>query len=126
MKVLFSGIHTNNLKVSYKFYTEVFGMKEVTRFSPAPGIIIVFLEASESGIIELIEDQNIPHNERDSSGSRVTIVLGIEDMDRMLSILAEKGIPLTRGPFISKDGEKYAFIHDPDGIEIEFGQWSGL
>ena len=126
MKVLFPGIHTTNLEVSYKFYTEVLGMKEVRRFSPAPGINIVFLQASESGIIELIENRNIPHQDGAPSESKVTIVLGVEDMDRTLADLKEHGVTPTRGPLVSKDGEQFAFICDPDGVEIEFGQFSGL
>lgn len=126
MKVLFPGIHTSNLEVSYKFYTEVLGMKEVRRFSPAPGINIVFLEASESGIIELIENKNAPHEEATSPASKVTIVLGIEDMDKTLANLKAKGVTPTRGPLVSKDGEQFAFICDPDGVEIEFGQFSGF
>lgn len=126
MKVLFPGIHTQNLEVSYKFYTEVLGMTEATRFSPAPGMNIVFLRASESGIIELIENKNVPHQEGAPSESKVTIVLGVEDLDKTLAELKEKGVTPTRGPLTTPLGEKFAFIVDPDGVEIEFGEGFSL
>jgi lactoylglutathione lyase len=126
MKVLFPGIHTSNLEVSHRFYTEVLGMTEARRFSPAPGINIMFLKASESGIIELIENQNAPHQEAAAPESMVTIVIGIEDMDRTLADLKEKGVTPTRGPIVSPGGEKFAFICDPDGVQIEFIQGFSL
>lgn len=122
MRLMFPGIHTQNLEVSYKFYTEVLGMKEATRFSPAPGVNIVLLKDDESGVVELIENQNAPHQEGAPSESKVTIVFGVEDMDRTLAQLKEKGVTPTKGPMVSLSGEKFAFIRDPDGVEIEIGQ----
>lgn len=126
MKVMFPGIHTHNLEVSHKFYTEVLGMTEARRFSPAPGINIVFLKDSGSGVIELIENQNIPHQDGAPSESKVTVVLGVEDIEKTLAQLKDNGIVPTKGPIVSPGGEKFAFICDPDGVEIEFIQGFSL
>ncbi len=118
MNIKFITIAVKDLEKSLKFYKEILNFTEVKRFSPMDGINIVFLKDKNSGLIELIENHNKPSEENDAN-TKVSIGLGVSDMERELNELKSKGIEPIRGPIEVPSGEKFVFIEDPDGVEIE-------
>lgn len=126
MKVSFTTIAVRDLEKSVKFYTEIIKLNEVMRFSPQKGINIVFLKDEYDGKIELIEyEQN---KEVDVSGkeSIVSIGFAIDDLEKSMKMLNENNIKIIRGPIQTPGGQKFLFIKDPDGVEIELIQGFNL
>lgn len=47
----------------------------------------------------------------------------VEDMDRVVAALTQRGIALDKGPNLGKDNNLQCWIHDPDGNKIEVMQF---
>lgn len=105
-------VAVENLEESAKFYRDILGMDEIRRFSPRPGLTIVFFKGEGEATIELIEGEE---------GKKGLYMVGMEikDMNAELAELKAKGVELNRGPFGTPGGPKIAFLDGPDGIEIE-------
>jgi len=123
MKVGFITVHVKNLEESVEFYKNAFGLCEVRRFSPEKGVNIVFLKDEEKGLIELIENNQMHEV---NEGSLVSIGFNVEDLNEVLKRLREKDIEIIRGPIEVPSGEKFVFIKDPNGVEIELIEGFGV
>ncbi|MCM1989507.1 VOC family protein [Oceanirhabdus seepicola] len=123
MKVGFITVHVKNLEESVEFYKNAFGLFEVRRFSPQEGVNIVFLKDEEKGLIELIENN---HMHEVNEGALVSIGFNVEDLNEVLKRLREKDIEIIRGPIEVPSGEKFVFIKDPNGVEIELIEGFGV
>lgn len=109
-------ITIQNVEASTKFYTEIVGLAITSRFSPRPGMDIVFLDDQKGSQIELIKfaDRAAP-----SSREGLTLGFEVESLEDTLAMLSLKGIAVTGGPFVSP-AVKYIFVKDPDGVSIQF------
>lgn len=125
MKVKFTTIAVKDLKESVAFYQEILGFVKVRSFSPAEGVDIVFMKDEDSGLIELIGHEAKTGSEEDSRASMVSIGLGVTDLEKTLDELKHKGVEPVRGPVVTPGGEKFVFIKDPNGVEIELIQGFG-
>lgn len=126
MNLKFITIAVKDLEESIKFYSEIMGLKEVKKFSPQEGINIVFLKDEQSGTIELIQYENRPQNNEHIRESMVSIGFQVEDLDKTIYLLKDKGVKIIRGPIEVPSGEKFIFIKDPNGVEIELIQGFNL
>jgi len=126
MKVSFTTITVRDLEKSVKFYTEIIKLKEMRRFSPQKGITIVFLKDEENGRIELIEYEQGKMNGVSDLASKVSIGFSVDNIGDCIIMLEEINIEIIRGPIQTPDGQKFLFIHDPDGVEIELIQGFSL
>lgn len=50
------------------------------------------------------------------------MALEVDDMDKAVEILTDKGVAITWGPVTLADSKR-AEIKDPDGLPIELRQW---
>lgn len=116
MEISFVTITVKNMEESIKFYTEILRLNLLKNFSPQPGINIAFLKGNKSGMIELIEYEDSHEN---NSKSIVSIGFSIDNLDDEIKILKEKNISITRGPIKVPSGERFVFIEDPNGVEVE-------
>jgi len=119
MKLSFVTISVKNMEESLKFYTEIIGLNVLKSFSPQPGVNITFLKDKDGGIVELIEYGDKSQASQDSIKSIVSIGFSVEDLDKEMKILEEKNISIIRGPIKVPSGERFIFIEDPNGVEIE-------
>ena len=69
-------------------------------------------------MLELIEYEN-KSMEDEVSHSKVSIGFEILDLDSIIKELEEKNIKIIRGPIKTPGGERFIFIEDPNGVEIE-------
>ncbi len=122
MKISFTTIAVKDLEKSIKFYTEIIKLKEVMKFSPQKGINIVFLKDENNGKIELIESEQKKISGAGGAASFVSIGFAIDDLNETMEMLHKKNIEIIRGPIQTPGGEKFLFIKDPDGVEIELIQ----
>jgi glyoxylase I family protein len=116
------------LEETVAFYTEVLGFtvrlrERIPRSALGVPMDIAYLSLGETGV-EMMRYDGAPVKptpEKEHAGYRL-LALEVEDMDRALALLAEKGYPATWGP---RTGPHYkrAEIQDPNGNAIELRQW---
>ncbi|MBA1335767.1 MAG: Lactoylglutathione lyase [Firmicutes bacterium] len=122
MKYAFATVKVKDMEESLEFYTGVLMLKEVLRFSPQKGVDIVFLEDKNGNKIELIASGHMKNACSEDSVQLVSIGFEVEDLDKTMEVLKEKDIPVVRGPVETPGGERFIFVLDPNGAEIEFIQ----
>ena len=130
MKYGFVTVAVKNMEESEAFYKEILGLKEAKRFSPRPGIDIMFLKDEEGNAVELIAHQGeagnavelIAHQgEAGNSGnSSVSIGFVVDDLDAVITMLKQKNVAISSGPVGVPGGARFVFVNDPNGVGIEF------
>lgn len=115
---LHTRFRVNDLDRSLRFYTEVLGMKEISRSTSPRGSTLVFLQPAPGG--EMLELCHFP-----SSGpvqvppDLVHIALEVEDLDAFGQHAAALGYPWSDGPTLTGRGTRFAFLDAPEGYEVE-------
>lgn len=117
MKYGFVTVSVKDMEESANFYKNILGLKEARRFSPQPGIDIMFLKDDENNAIELVA-----HPGEDSDCGRVPVSIGfvVDSLDAVISMLKEKNVAITSGPVGVPGGARFLFVNDPNGVGIEF------
>jgi lactoylglutathione lyase len=103
------------MEESLKFYQEIVGLPLVTRHPAGPERELAFLGEEETKV-ELICAPN------DIIGNFDGIAIGfeVESVEKMIDLLAEKGIKVASGPFQAGPNTKFFFVKDPDGMNVQF------
>lgn len=118
MKMSFVTITVKNMEESIKFYTEVIRLNVLKSFSPQSGTNITFLKGDDGGMVELIEyGDNSQAQEK--SRTIVSIGMSVKNLDKEMKNLEEMNVPIIRGPINVPSGERFLFVEDPNGVEIE-------
>ncbi len=117
MKYGFVTITVKDMEESSKFYTDVLGLKEVKRFSPQPGVDIMFLKDEEGSAIELIT-----HGGHEAACGSIPVSIGfnVDSLEDTVVMLKDKNVAISRGPLGAPGGVRFLFVKDPNGVEIEF------
>jgi len=117
MKYGFVTVTVKDMEESARFYKDILGLKEAKRFSPQPGIDIMFLKDADNNAVELIAHRG----ETGSTGSSpVSIGFVVDSLDATMAMLREKNVPVARGPVGAPGGTRFMFVNDPNGVGIEF------
>lgn len=116
MDLCWCTITVGKLEESIKFYSEIIGLDISSRFSPHPGLEIVFLTDKKGNQIELIK-----HGDKPATSEKEGISLGFEvdSLEDVLSLVRSKDIAVLEGPFATPT-VKFFFIKDPSGVTIQF------
>ncbi|MFH1239094.1 MAG: VOC family protein [bacterium] len=122
MKLVHTAIAVKNLEESFKFYTEKLGFKQARRFSPTPGMTIVYLKGDGEAMVELIEGPEKSNLTTGSGEALLLIGMEVADMNATVKDLQSKGVKFTHETITTPDGLKLAFLKDPNGVEIELVQ----
>jgi catechol 2,3-dioxygenase-like lactoylglutathione lyase family enzyme len=120
-------IVTDKLDETVAFYTEKLGFRVKARDHIArPGgsaLDLVYLDLGGS-VVELMSWQGVPvapSPEREHLGYRM-IALEVDDMDKTVAELKEKGVEVVWGPMVRPTYAR-AEIADPNGYHIELRHW---
>lgn len=117
-KLLHARMRVSSIEETIRFYTEVLGLQIEEQHQSPRGSKLAFLsvpgsdtlielcEFSASGPVEVQEDL-------------VHLAFEVENMDKTISELGSKGIPITDGPTVTSSGSRFIFIDAPDKYEIE-------
>ena len=119
MNIKFVTITVKSLAESIKFYENVLNLKVVRKFTPVNGTNIAFLKGDESAMLELIEYTNKSTVDEIYNESKVSIGFTVLDLNETIKELELKEVEIIRGPIKTPGGEKFIFIKDPNGVEIE-------
>jgi lactoylglutathione lyase len=112
-----------DLEKSLEFYRDKLGFPEMMRMDhPNGGIWLVYLRITDDQFIEIFpgaENQRSPG----WNGNAIThVCLTVDDLDAVVDRVEKAGIKLLLEKKIAGDGNRQAWIEDPDGNRIEFMQ----
>lgn len=111
-------MRVSDLDETIRFYTAVLGLEVIERKTSPRGSHLAFLKVPNSD--ELIELTSFP-----PSGpvrvqeDLVHLAFQVDNLERTIAALTEKGITITDGPTKTFSGSRFIFIDAPDGYEIE-------
>ena len=121
-KYLHTRFRVHDMDRSINFYNGILGMEIIEEKISPRGSQLVFLRLPEtdcdlelcsfpdSGKIEVPEDL-------------VHLAFEVQDLDKCVAKLKERGVPITEGPIQTESGTRFIFAEDPDKYEIELMQY---
>lgn len=113
------------------FYAGVLGFRERERMripqTPSGPLDLVYLELGGTTLEVMCYPQakSIPPRSAEQRLGWQCLALEVDDMDRALDVLRQKGVDAAWGPVKRPDYAR-AEIRDPDGNPIELRQWYRL
>ena len=116
---------TSNIERSIRFYTELLGMKVISRLEiPQNNAEIAFLRDQEAkgALLELTFYRAQKEFAQSKYEDRLFDHLGfeVEDMGKTVDAMRKAQVTITDEPFnLSPSGPLIAFVEDPDGTLIE-------
>ncbi|MGH7274510.1 MAG: VOC family protein [Nitrospiria bacterium] len=117
-KLLHTRMRVNDMEETLWFYRDILGLEVAERKRSPRGSDLAFLKIPNSD--ELIELCSFPASGRvQVPEDLVHLAFEVDDLDKMMAYLKEKGIPITDGPTITSSGSRFCFIDAPDKYEIE-------
>lgn len=121
MKFLHTMIRVKDLDKSYKFYTEELGFVESRRKEfPDKKFDLVYLKLPDSPDYELELTYNYDQEEDYDLGNGYGhIAISNPDIKSFREELSKKGYEVTELRGLSDNSDKYFFVKDPDGYQIE-------
>lgn len=113
MRFSFLTLQVADMAASLAFYRDLLGMAVNRRFSPMPGMDIVFL-GREGLQLELI----CRAGESREGGENFSLGFAVDDLDTETARLAAAGVVC--GPAVQPaPGVRMSFCNDPDGNAVE-------
>jgi lactoylglutathione lyase len=117
-RLLHTRYRVDDLDRMAKFYTEVLGLKEISRRTSPRGSTLAFFQPPQGE--ETIEICHYPKSGPVHVQADLThLAFEVEDLDAFAQEAAAKGYPLSDGPTVTGSGSRIAFIDGPEGYEIE-------
>jgi lactoylglutathione lyase len=117
-KLLHTRMRVSDMDHTIAFYTDVLGLEVLERKTSPRGSQLAFLRVPDSE--ELIELCSFPPSGAVKVQSDlVHLAFQVENLDRTMTALQHKGIPITDGPTTTSSGSRFLFIDAPDGYEVE-------
>ena len=122
-------IVTDQPDKTVEFYTQVLGFKiklrdRIERSLVGVPMNLVYLDLGGTAV-ELISYEGVsvePTPQTEHLGYRM-MALEVEDMQRTIEYLKEKGVEIVWGPRVREKQYARAEIRDPNGYHIELRQW---
>lgn len=135
------GITVRDMQRSFEWYSRMFGLEpgpithnegdDLAAGVEVPGAALDFSMVEIGSVrIEFLE-YSVPEGEdfslRNCDVGATHLCLQVDDMDEAYRVLIERGavfnappVALTEGPLA---GSQWAYLRDPDGVQLELWQW---
>ena len=114
-----TAIRARDLEAMLDFYTGTLGFQEMFRLNHDDGsLMLVYVRVTDDQFLEFFPDgsgetppgSNVGYNH---------VCLTVADIEATLRDLEARGVPLARGLQMGRDGNRQAWIADPEGNRIE-------
>jgi lactoylglutathione lyase len=113
-------IRVRDIDRSLAFYTGKLGFAEMLRLHHEDGrLMLVYLRITDAQYLELFPDAAGDRGPPDEANGLNHFCLTVDDIEDMVGQLAGRGIQLIRPLKRGADGNRQAWIEDPDGNRIE-------
>ena len=118
-------LRARDLDTLLAFYTEKLGFAELFRLTADDGgVRLVYLRVTDTEYLELF-----PNGEGDGPAPREAVGLNhlcltVDNIDAVVEALTIRGVPLSRPLITGGDGNRQAWIDDPEGNRIELMEMS--
>ncbi len=128
-KVDHFAFEVSDMDAAIRFYTETLGLKLLSRDLDEDhheAFAFLELEGGNLELLQVLDENNRPIvSEKQEIGRSHSPHLAIEteDMDRLISTLEKKGVPIVDGPLEITGKVRWVYISDPDNNIVEFIQW---
>lgn len=135
------GLTVSNIKQSFDWYTKMFDLKpgplnHVSGEGLSNGVQLENVQLTFSMVeigstrIEFLQyhsPESIPFSLRNCDIGATHVCLQVDDMDTAFAELTEKGAIFNAPPVTLTEGDlagsKWAYLRDPDGIQLEIWAW---
>jgi len=120
MKFCWTTIHVTDMEKSLAFYRDIVGLPLVRRAKPSPEMELAFLGSGETQV-ELIcggPPQAVDHGESISMGFQA------DSLETLIELLKTQRIPLQSGIVEPNPAIRFLYVHDPDGVKIQFVEYT--
>ena len=126
-RYLHTMLRVGDLERSVKFYTEMFGMRELRRNDVPDGkytlVFIGYGDEATHTVLELTYNYGVSKYEPGNGFGHLAV--GVPDVYRVVERMRAAGVKIAREPGAVKFGTTLiAFVEDPDGYKIELIQRS--
>lgn len=112
-------IRARDLDRVLAFYTGTLGFPEMFRlFTDAGDLMLVYVRVTDRQYLEFFPNGVGDTSPREAAGLN-HLCLAVADLDATVAALAARGIAPSRGPQLGRDGNRQAWIEDPEGNRIE-------
>jgi lactoylglutathione lyase len=113
-------IRVADIDRSVEFYCRTLALEEMMRLHRPDGALwLVYLRLTDDQFLELFPDAVGTRAPPPEANGLNHLCLTVHDLDVTLAWLAERGVPLARPLKTGADGNRQAWIDDPDGNRIE-------
>jgi len=117
-KLLHTRMRVNDMEETLRFYRDILGLEVAERKRSPRGSDLAFPKIPNSE--ELIELCSFPASGKvQVPEDLVHLAFEVDNLDKTMAYLKEKGIPITDGPTTTSSGSRFCFIDAPDRYEIE-------
>ncbi len=113
-------IRVSDIDRSLAFYTGRLGFPEMLRLHRDDGALwLVYLRITDEQYLEIFPDAVGGRAPPEEANGLNHLCLTVDDIEAVIASLAERGVPLLRPLKRGADGNRQAWIEDPDGNRIE-------
>ncbi|HEX5506746.1 MAG TPA: VOC family protein [Thermomicrobiales bacterium] len=112
-------IRARDLDRVLAFYTGTLGFPEMFRLCTDAGdLMLVYVRVTDRQYLEFFPNGAGDTPPREAAGLN-HLCLAVADLGATVAALAARGIAPSRGPQLGRDGNRQAWIEDPEGNRIE-------
>ena len=113
-------IRVSDVDRTLDFYRGKLGFKEMLRLHRDDGRLwLLYLRITDEQYLEVFPDAAGERAPPQESNGLNHICLTVADLDDIVRQLDLRGVPLSRPPKVGPDGNRQAWIEDPEGNRIE-------
>ncbi|MHC4713152.1 MAG: VOC family protein [Planctomycetota bacterium] len=116
-------LYCRDVDRSADFYTRVLGMKKLfTQNKPDGSLWYIYLHAGSGTFLELFPFESAQASSGEGAPGVAHICLAVDDIEESVSRINDADWPLESAPKLGLDGNRQAWLVDPDGVRIELMQ----
>lgn len=120
MKFCWVTINVHDMEKSIEFYRDIVGLSIHRQFSPQPGDEITFVGSADGETeIELMHNVKTPNA---AFSQNISLGFRVDSLEDMMEKLKAHNIPVLAGPFQPNPHTRFFFVHDPNGLRVQFVQ----